>query len=208
MEHLQQIIYTLINIPVIFILLTVHSLTKVIVSVALGDYYPKNNGRLSLNPIKHTDAIGFLMLFFTGFGWDKPVKTSSLYYKNKKLGSVIVNLAPILACFVLSAVSLFVYKHFAITFMPSNPWFEIVRKLLINLSIISLSFGIFNIIPVYPLDGAGVLRAYLTPNQAIAYSGTEGLLQMLLVFAVMLGLLNIIITPAVNLIYYALLVVL
>ena len=74
----------LVSIPAIFIATTAHEFTRAAVSSALGDNYPKSQGRLTLNPFKHFEPIGFLLLLYSGgFGWGRPVDTSALYYKQK-----------------------------------------------------------------------------------------------------------------------------
>ena len=75
----------LLGIPAIMVATTIHEFTRAAVSTALGDKIPKEEGRLTLNPIKHFEPIGLIIMLACGFGWGKPVNTSSLYYKNRKL---------------------------------------------------------------------------------------------------------------------------
>ena len=79
----------LLGIPAIMVATTIHEFTRAAVSTALGDKIPKEEGRLTLNPIKHFEPIGLIIMLACGFGWGKPVNTSSLYYKNRKLPSFL-----------------------------------------------------------------------------------------------------------------------
>ena len=189
MEKLISICLEFMPILAILFVATVHSLTKVIVSTALGDNIAKNEGRLTLNPFKHIDAIGLLLLFFMHYGWDKPVKTSAFCYKNKKAGIILVNALPIVACFLVSAIALFIDNHFlaGITNYNVN---RIIRTFVNSVALYGTTMGVFNIIPIYPMDGSGIIRAFLKPNNVIKYNQMEGILQMILVFALMLGIIG------------------
>ena len=75
----------LLGIPGILVATTVHEFVRALTSTVLGDTYPKSQGQVTLNPVKHFEPIGFLMMLYSGgFGWGKPVETSALYYKNRK----------------------------------------------------------------------------------------------------------------------------
>ena len=93
---------SLFALPAIFVSITICEFTKAFVSTKLGDNIPRQEGRLTLNPFKHFEAIGFILFLLCGFGWGKPVRTSGVYYKNRKLGTVITYTAPILANIVFS----------------------------------------------------------------------------------------------------------
>ena len=76
----------LLGIPGILVATTVHEFVRALTSTVLGDTYPKSQGQVTLNPVKHFEPIGFLMMLYSGgFGWGKPVETSALYYKNTLL---------------------------------------------------------------------------------------------------------------------------
>ena len=85
MEQMDTLLVMLLGIPGIIVATTVHEFTRALLSTIFGDNYPKSKGRVTLNPVKHFEPIGFLMMFYSGgFGWGKPVETSALYYKNRK----------------------------------------------------------------------------------------------------------------------------
>lgn len=189
MEKLLEICLKFMPIPAILFVVTVHSLTKVVTSSALGDNLAKNEGRLTLNPFKHVDAIGFILLFLMYYGWDKPVRTSTLYYKNKKLGIILVNALPIVACLLVAMLSVFIYNHF-LPVLDYGYAYRFISSFLSYLALYGINMAVFNLIPIYPMDASGLIRAFLSPNNVIKFNQIEGILQMILVFALMLGVLN------------------
>lgn len=202
MAKLIDICLKFISVPAIFFIITIHSFTKAAVSTALGDNLPKNNGRLSLNPFKHIDGIGLLLFFFMSYGWDKPIRTSSFCYKNKKRDTILVNASPILACLLVSYIAIFINSHFIRLGYIGNPnLYKFLYTFIEYVSIYGITMAVFNIIPIYPMDASAILKAFLTPNQIIGFNRSEGILQLLLVFALMLGFLNSILYPIVNIIY-------
>ena len=121
-----------------------------------GDDTAKNLGRMTLNPLKHIDPVGFIMILLVGFGWAKPVPVNSRNYYNYKRGEAIVSLAGV-------AMNLLLAILFSIVFVPmfrmyifkSYSWLEngiLIRILSYGVSL-NLVLMLFNLIPVYPLDG-------------------------------------------------------
>ena len=80
MTSMLSLVMLFLQIPAVIIAATVHEFTRAAVSTVLGDKKPKNEGRLTLNPVKHFEPIGFILMWATGFGWGKPVNTSALFY--------------------------------------------------------------------------------------------------------------------------------
>lgn len=189
MEKLLEICLKFMPIPAILFVITVHSLTKAVTTSALGDNLAKNEGRLTLNPFKHVDAIGFILLFLMYYGWDKPVRTSTLYYKNKKLGIILVNASPIAACLLVAMLSVFIYNHFLLL-LEYGYVYRFISSFLSYLALYGINMAVFNLIPIYPMDASGLIRAFLSPNNVIKFNQIEGILQIILVFALMLGVLN------------------
>ncbi len=141
--------------------ITFHELSHGYVAWKLGDPTAKLMGRLSLNPIKHLDPMGFLMMVFVGVGWAKPVPVNMQNFKNPKRGMALTALAgPVsnfLLAFVTVALCSLLYR-----FVPS--WELPVLALfyfLCNVAILSVGLGLFNLIPISPLDGSKVLFSLL-----------------------------------------------
>ena len=168
------------------IAITVHEFTKALVSTILGDNVPKNTGRLTLNPIKHFEPIGFLCIVMgQGYGWGKPTQTSSINYKNKKWGTVITYSLPSVANVVVG---------YAMIMLWANTTGD-MRLLFAHVGLVNLRMAFFNLIPIYPLDGAKVLSAFLSPQKAMAMAQYEKILQMLLLILIITGLADRLISP-------------
>ena len=154
------------------ITLPVHETAHGYAAYKLGDPTAKLMGRLTLNPAKHFDPIGFLMMLFVGFGWAKPVPVDYRNFKNVKKGVLTVSLAGVGANFVIAflcyLLGFLTYKIFGNT-ESSELWSRIILlfylffyySVSINLSLIA-----FNILPLYPLDGFRVLSA-LAPRSKV-----------------------------------------
>lgn len=154
-------------IPAALIAVVLHELGHAFVSYKLGDPTPKSEGRLTLNPLKHLDIVGIICLIFFGFGWAKPVSIDSSYYKNKKLGITLVGLAGPLVNFMLALLS-FIFigvTYIVATKLGSNAFLSILGTFFMYLAIINIGLGVFNLIPIPPLDGSKVIGGIL-PDKA------------------------------------------
>ena len=149
-------LYTL---PAILIGLTVHEWAHAYAAYRLGDPTARNLGRMTLNPIAHIDLIGFLMLILVGFGWAKPVPVNPRNFKNYKRDDIIVSLAGIVTNLITAFLFSFVYVAGILKWgLGTNEAFLTIFGSIIT---INLALAIFNLIPIYPLDGSHVLEALL-----------------------------------------------
>lgn len=154
-------------IPAALIAIVLHELGHGLVSYMLGDPTPKNEGRLTLNPLKHLDPIGTLCLILCHFGWAKPVSVDPTYYKKPKLGMTLVGLAGPMMNFlvaILSFVFIGILMYIRI-YVVDNTFIYILYNFFSYLSIINIGLGVFNLIPIPPLDGSKVIGIIL-PNKA------------------------------------------
>jgi Zn-dependent protease len=141
--------------PVVLASLTLHELAHAWVAWRLGDPTAKREGRLTLNPVVHIDPIGTLMFVVTGlaaglpFGWAKPVPVNPGYFRRPKEGMAIVAVAGPIMNFLIALVCFAVLRHVNM----SSEAFEVLRLAWI----VNVVLGIFNLIPVPPLDGSRVL---------------------------------------------------
>lgn len=147
-------------IPAALIAIVCHEMAHGYVSYWLGDPTPKYDGRLSFNPLNHIDPMGILCLIVFQVGWAKPVMVDSRYYKNPKWGIALVSLAGPLVNFVLAFISAFLYV-LLIRFAVLSNVTQIVLKFLLYLSILNIGLGVFNLIPIPPLDGSKIIGAIL-----------------------------------------------
>ncbi|MCI7401442.1 MAG: site-2 protease family protein [Christensenella sp.] len=137
-----------------------------------GDLTAKYAGRLSLNPLKHLDLIGFLMLLFCGFGWAKPVPIDSRNFKDYKKGMIMTSTAGVLCNFVqafLASICLAVFLKIIapLSFTSKNALFYFLQFVLYIFYFsmqINIVLMVFNLLPLYPLDGFRIVETLATPN--------------------------------------------
>jgi Zn-dependent proteases len=177
----NNIIIYLYAVPAILLSLSFHELSHAFVSYKLGDPTAKNVGRLTLNPIKHLDPFGTLMLLISmyngfGFGWAKPVPINPVYYRNRKQGTMLVSLAGpasnILLAFIFSIPMTFIGLKYGATadnlfnintflFSTVFQWELVIFNICRFFFIMNIGLAVFNIIPVPPLDGSKILSGIL-----------------------------------------------
>ena len=142
----------LISAAAALLCITLHELSHGFVAWRLGDPTAKNAGRLTLNPIKHLDLFGLLMMLIAKVGWAKPVPVDMRYFKHPKQGMALTALAGPAANFLTAlaatAIASLIY-HIA----PLHPVWVAVLCLLSNLALLGVGMGLFNLIPISPLDG-------------------------------------------------------
>lgn len=145
----------------VFLCLTVHETCHGAAAYALGDPTAKRMHRLSLNPLRHIDWLGLAMMVLCGFGWAKPVPVDPRYFKKPKEGMALTALAGPVSNFVLAVVLMLgaraIYDHASYVTL----WQQVFTFLL-NTAVLSIGLGLFNLIPLPPLDGAKVLGALLS----------------------------------------------
>ncbi|MCD8238316.1 MAG: site-2 protease family protein [Clostridiales bacterium] len=166
------------------IVITVHGFLTALVSSCLGDDVPKRQGMVTLNPIKHFEPLGFIIFVLFGCGWGQPVRTSSFGYKNKKTGCVLTALLPIAADIALGYLLFFVFDPG--NFVRTNVYLSGFLK---SLGYHFACYGIYNIIPVYPLNGQKLLLGLLPANKIMKYNESEKILQLILVFLIFMSII-------------------
>ncbi len=145
----------LLSVIPILVCIVIHELCHGLCAYALGDDTAKKMGRLTLNPLKHLDPFGFIMMMIFGFGYAKPVPVNMYKFKNPKLGMAVTALAGPLSNIILAALVMFIYG--IITPFASDTVLSIVGKT----ATLSVSLGIFNLIPIPPLDGSKIVFSLL-----------------------------------------------
>jgi Zn-dependent protease len=166
---------------------TVHEWVKALVSYRLGDPLPKRDGRLTLNPLKHIEPIGFILMAFVGFGWGKPVETAAIYYKDRKKDTILTYTLPSASNLLLGVV--------LCLFLPLSVYSDTVHVILETTILFNLRHAFFNIIPVYPLDGAKVFTAIKNPNQVIQMATNQMFYQVILILVTVYGITGRVIDP-------------
>lgn len=174
----------LLQICVVLLCLTVHELSHGLVAYKLGDPTAKEKGRLTLNPVKHIDPFGFIMMLTVHVGWAKPVPVDMRYFKKPKQGMALTALAGPVSNFVFAVLAGGLLS--ALLNIMWTP--RLLLYFLMDLVIMNVGLGIFNLFPIPPLDGSKVLfsllptKAYLTILRYEKY--VMGALMLLLWFGV------------------------
>lgn len=140
----------------VLLCMTVHELCHGLTACRLGDPTAKRMGRLSLNPIKHIDILGFAMLLFVGVGWAKPVPVDMRYFKRPKRYMALTALAGPVSNMVLSFLLLALYSGL-IRILPGGPAAYFLLSFLSRTAVMSIGLGLFNLLPISPLDGSKIL---------------------------------------------------
>ncbi len=143
------------------ICITLHELAHGVVAYWLGDSTAKDAGRLTLNPIRHLDLMGLAMMVVFHFGWAKPVPVNMYRFRNPKRGMAVTAVAGPGMNVIIAVVFLFLY---GLLYKPLHGEGFVLEMVYLT-AYLSLSFAIFNIIPISPLDGSKVLGAVLPARQ-------------------------------------------
>jgi len=190
----------IISISVFVIVIVTHELAHGWMAYMLGDSTAKYAGRLTLNPLAHLDPVGTVLLpailLISGspviFGWAKPVPVNPYNFENPRKGMLLTSLAGPGANFALAVLFAAVFKTGI--FPPhSLPWVFLLYGILI-----SLVLGVFNLIPIPPLDGGGIMAAVLPPEISERYMRVERYGFLILIGLLYLGLFDRVILPLVS----------
>lgn len=168
----------------VLLCLTVHESCHGLAAYALGDPTARREHRLSLNPLRHIDWFGLLMMFVAGFGWAKPVPVNPNYFKKPKQGMALTALAGPVSNFLLALLTLLAARIFCdvAAYSEAN---QRILDFLLMVALLSIGLGLFNLLPIPPLDGSKVLFAVLPDgayNQLMRYERYGMLLLFALVF--------------------------
>lgn len=160
----QGLTALLLQVVAVLLCLTVHETCHGLAAYALGDPTAKRMKRLSLNPLRHIDPFGALMMIVAGFGWAKPVPVDMRYFKHPKSGMAITALAGPVSNFVLAYLAMLLYAlvyGLLVVGTVSGGVFEGLLNFLWMLASLSVGLGVFNLIPFPPLDGSKILESIL-----------------------------------------------
>ena len=175
--------FVLIAVPLLYSVI-LHELAHGWVAYRMGDPTAKMMGRLSLNPLKHLDPVGTLMLFIFGFGWARPVPVNFANLRENRKGLIFVSSAGIVVNMMLAFVAIFLLQFL------SPPSHSVVSKMLYYMAHINIILAAFNLIPIPPLDGSKILMGFLSDRLQYALARLEPYGFFIIIGLLYFGVLN------------------
>ena len=211
LSNTASLIALLLTIPGVLIAITFHEFAHAFAADKLGDDTPRNQGRLTLNPLGHLDPIGSIMLLFAGFGWGKPVEVNPRNYDRRfsmdKADAIVSIAGPLMNFFlaiIFTIIYCAIYKFANEVFILSQVGQIIISMISITIAI-NVGLGVFNLIPLPPLDGSKVIKPFLPYNARQWFENNEKIFEMIFVALWIIGILGKIISPIISIILSGLL---
>ncbi len=190
------IIQLLLSLPIILLSLSLHETAHAIAANKLGDPTAKNLGRITLNPIKHLDPIGFICMVLCGFGWANPVPINSRYFKKPRRDMAISAAAGpvsnVLLAFIFALLLKISYEVLPGMIATENA-LELANIWVTFLSIgvsLNITLAVFNLLPVPPLDGSRMLYVFLPPKQYFGVMKYERYISLGIMLLLLVGVLD------------------
>ena len=194
----------ILSIPGLLIAITFHEFAHAFAADKLGDDTPRQQGRLNLNPLSHLDPIGCILLLIGGFGWGKPVQINPRNFDSKvsmSKGEAIVSFAGPLMNFILAFLFLMLYYaviKFNLLGSMDEMIIRVVTLIIYSIVMINIGLGVFNLIPLPPLDGSKILKHFLSYNAKQWFENHEHIFYMVFMLLFITGISSYIILPLIN----------
>lgn len=185
----ESLLETVAFIVALLIALVLHEVAHGLVAYWNGDITAKYYGRLSLNPAKHFDIVGLVMMLLVGFGWAKPVPINPNNFKNRKTGAITVSLAGVVTNLILAFLfsALIVFMG-AIPVLNQSTTYYVVLFLYclgVYTTALNINFALFNLLPLYPLDGYRLISCFVDErNSAMTFLRRNSLYIMLVLIII------------------------
>ena len=193
----DTLIQFLFVVPCVLIALTFHEFAHGYMAYKLGDPTAKNFGRLTLNPLKHLDPIGTICMIFFHFGWAKPVPINSRYFKKPRRDMALTAAAGPIMKFILAFFGVLVCRILTkifVAFPAQSDFVYYIQYAALTLfsyfHMLNLSLGVFNLIPIPPLDGSRIFYIFLPPKWYFGVMKYEKYIQLALLVLLWTGLLS------------------
>ena len=174
MPFADKIMYIVFGAAAVLFVLSAHEWAHGMVAYWMGDRTAKNMGRLTLNPLKHLDPMGAVCMLLFGFGWAKPVPIRARNFKKVRLGIILTSAAGPLMNFIIGFIAIFFY--YLIVLLWGSTMGNVGENLTLLLSIVasvSIGLGVFNLIPLPPLDGSKIVGELLPMKWRFKYYSIE-----------------------------------
>jgi len=189
----QWLMDTLLRLPAIIIGITLHEFAHAFSAYKLGDQTPKAQGRVTLNPIAHIDPIGIVAIIFVGFGWGRPVQVNPYAFaKNRRGKNLIVDVAGVTTNFIIA------FLCTALLFVVQE---QILFQIILNIVYINYILMVFNLLPIPPLDGFGILTEIFDLRRYSWYRPLYNNGTIILLVLIIFGVLGMILWPALNVLF-------
>ena len=204
-QNPMELLALLLTLPGVIVAITFHEFAHAFVADKLGDDTPRRQGRLNLNPLSHIDPVGFFMLIFAHFGWGKPVEINPANFNRKRSMSAqeaLVALAgPVmnLIIAIVLTIILFTITTFTPTFILSTTGMLIGITLQMAISV-NIGLGVFNLIPLPPLDGSKILMHFLPYNAKTWFENNAQIFYIVFIVLWVTNLISYIISPVINIV--------
>ena len=204
----NNILNLVLTLPGVIIAITFHEYAHAYAAEKLGDDTPRNQGRLTLNPLCHIDPIGFILLIFANFGWGKPVQINPRNFNRNismSKGEAIVSIAGPAMNFILAIIFTIIYfaigKFAGVAFATSELGYCILIAIQYT-AILNIGLGVFNLLPLPPLDGSKIFKNFMSYNVRQWLEEHEMIFYYIFLAIWITGLAGTIISPVINWIYY------
>lgn len=191
-----------LSLPGVIIAMTFHEFAHAFAADKLGDDTPRRQGRLNLNPLSHIDPIGLVLLMVAGFGWGKPVEIDSRNFDGKyslsKAEAIVAVAGPLMNFALAFVFAIIYYILFATNILQSlgDNTIWIIHTIITDIVSINVGLGVFNLIPLPPLDGSKVLMHFLSYNAKQWFYRNEKIFYIAFVLLWVTGLLTVVLSPA------------
>ncbi len=200
MTHfMANVNYALINIVVCIIYISLYGYLRAYISFKLGDKGDQVKARLTLKPSVHIDSVGLLFMLFYNVGFIKPMVNQTINFKNRKKSTFLIAILPPLLLFLVSSAVMWLYFYIVdIMQMPNGAYIVVynedimpayIANTLIQFVRVTMGTLIFNIIPIYPLEGEKIFNYLVSPNTRFTWLKYDKTLQILLVLFTVMGIL-------------------